>query len=114
VSGESLPSFLGSRPLRGTERACVLEPEAVCVVRCYHCRGVGGRQVIDGQQIRRWRTAAGLSLRELATAAKLSPAYLSDVELCRRIPPATGPAFKRLVQVLRRRCPCPPQPAIAG
>ena len=39
-----------------------------------------------GQNIRRLREAAGISLRELARATKVSAPFLSDVELGRRFP----------------------------
>ena len=39
-----------------------------------------------GQRLREFRERAGLSLREVAKAAKISPAFLSDVELGRRFP----------------------------
>ncbi|HEX2852260.1 MAG TPA: helix-turn-helix transcriptional regulator [Opitutaceae bacterium] len=39
-----------------------------------------------GQRLRELREHAGLSLREVAKAAKISPAFLSDVELGRRFP----------------------------
>lgn len=39
-----------------------------------------------GQRLRELRERAGLSLREVAKAAKISPAFLSDVELGRRFP----------------------------
>ncbi len=39
-----------------------------------------------GQRLRELREQAGLSLREVAKAAKISPAFLSDVELGRRFP----------------------------
>jgi transcriptional regulator with XRE-family HTH domain len=39
-----------------------------------------------GQRLREMREAAGLSLREVAKAAKISAPFLSDVELGRRFP----------------------------
>lgn len=39
-----------------------------------------------GQRLRELREQAGLSLREVAKAAKISAAFLSDVELGRRFP----------------------------
>ncbi len=39
-----------------------------------------------GQRLRELRELAGLSLREVAKAARISPAFLSDVELGRRFP----------------------------
>ena len=39
-----------------------------------------------GQRLREMRESAGLSLREVAKAAKISPPFLSDVELGRRFP----------------------------
>src|ERR1700748_1380843 len=39
-----------------------------------------------GQRIRKLRERAGLSLREVAKAAKVSAPFLSDVELGRRFP----------------------------
>jgi transcriptional regulator with XRE-family HTH domain len=42
--------------------------------------------VTMGQRLRQMRERAGLSLRELAKAAKISAPFLSDVELGRRFP----------------------------
>jgi len=39
-----------------------------------------------GQRLRQVRESAGLSLREVAKAAKISAPFLSDVELGRRFP----------------------------
>jgi len=39
-----------------------------------------------GQRLRELRESAGLSLREVAKAAKISAPFLSDVELGRRFP----------------------------
>lgn len=39
-----------------------------------------------GDLIRKRRTTAGISLRELARRLKITPAYLSDLELGRRFP----------------------------
>ncbi|MCX6953188.1 MAG: helix-turn-helix transcriptional regulator [Verrucomicrobia bacterium] len=52
-----------------------------------------------GQRIRKHRELAGLSLREVAKAARISPAFLSDVELGRRFP--TNEKLARIAQKIR-------------
>lgn len=53
---------------------------------CEHCNGTG--KVFDdaavGEEMRRMREDAGVSLREMARYLSLSPAYVSDLELGRR------------------------------
>lgn len=50
---------------------------------CWRCHGRGFIEYI-GDDLRRKRQKAGLSLREVARRIKLTPAYISDVELNRR------------------------------
>lgn len=45
---------------------------------CGHCGMM--RQTLNGAWLRARRLAAGMGLRELARASKVSAAYLSDVE----------------------------------
>ena len=52
-----------------------------------------------GQRLRELRERAGLSLREVAKAARISPAFLSDVELGRRFP-----ADDRLALIAQKIC----------
>lgn len=53
---------------------------------CPQCHGEGTVEnpAYRGQEMRRLRQAAGLSLREVARQMKLSAAYVSDLELGRR------------------------------
>lgn len=50
---------------------------------CHRCAGLGYIEW-RGAELRACREWRGLSLREVARRMKLSPAYLSDVELNRR------------------------------
>lgn len=52
-----------------------------------------------GQRLRELREKAGLSLREVAKAAKISAPFLSDVELGRRFP--TNETLALIAQKLR-------------
>ena len=52
-----------------------------------------------GQRLRELRERAGLSLREVAKAAKVSAPFLSDVELGRRFP--TNETLSLIAQKLR-------------
>jgi len=52
-----------------------------------------------GQRLREMRERAGLSLREVAKAAKISAPFLSDVELGRRFP--TNETLALIAQKLR-------------
>ena len=52
-----------------------------------------------GQRLRELREGAGLSLREVAKAAKVSAPFLSDVELGRRFP--TNETLALIAQKLR-------------
>jgi transcriptional regulator with XRE-family HTH domain len=52
-----------------------------------------------GQRLREMREHAGLSLREVAKAAKISAPFLSDVELGRRFP--TNETLALIAQKLR-------------
>jgi transcriptional regulator with XRE-family HTH domain len=52
-----------------------------------------------GQRLRELRERAGLSLREVAKAAKISAPFLSDVELGRRFP--TNETLALIAQKLR-------------
>lgn len=52
-----------------------------------------------GQRLRELRESAGLSLREVAKAAKISAPFLSDVELGRRFP--TNETLALIAQKLR-------------
>ena len=52
-----------------------------------------------GQRLRELRESAGLSLREVARAAKISAPFLSDVELGRRFP--TNDTLALIAQKLR-------------
>jgi transcriptional regulator with XRE-family HTH domain len=52
-----------------------------------------------GQRLREMRVSAGLSLREVAKAAKVSAPFLSDVELGRRFP--TNDTLALIAQKLR-------------
>src|SRR5687767_7377560 len=52
-----------------------------------------------GQRLRELRERAGLSLREVAKAAKISAPFLSDVELGRRFP--TNETLALIAQQLR-------------
>jgi transcriptional regulator with XRE-family HTH domain len=52
-----------------------------------------------GQRLRELRERAGLSLREVAKAAKISAPFLSDVELGRRYP--TNETLALIAQKLR-------------
>ena len=52
-----------------------------------------------GQRLREMRERAGLSLREVAKAAKVSAPFLSDVELGRRFP--TNETLLLIAQKLR-------------
>ena len=52
-----------------------------------------------GQRLRELRESAGLSLREVARAAKISAPFLSDVELGRRFP--THDTLALIAQKLR-------------
>lgn len=52
-----------------------------------------------GQRLRELRQSAGFSLREVAKAAKISAAFLSDVELGRRFP--TNETLLLIAQKLR-------------
>ena len=52
-----------------------------------------------GQRLRDLRERAGLSLREVAKAAKISAPFLSDVELGRRFP--TNETLALIAQTLR-------------
>lgn len=65
---------------------------------CPSCNGSGKVSRVTGQELRRAREAAGLSLRQLCGMAEpvLSPAYLSDVELGRRN------ATERVIQLYER------------
>ncbi len=51
-----------------------------------------------GQRLRELRERAGLSLREVAKAAKISAPFLSDVELGRRFP--TNETLAPIAQIL--------------
>lgn len=42
--------------------------------------------MIFGESLRKMRLARGMSLRQLAREAGISPSYLSDIELGRRLP----------------------------
>jgi transcriptional regulator with XRE-family HTH domain len=55
--------------------------------------------VTMGQRLRGLRERAGLSLREVAKAAKISAPFLSDVELGRRFP--TNETLALIAQKLR-------------
>jgi transcriptional regulator with XRE-family HTH domain len=55
--------------------------------------------VTMGQRLRELRERAGLSLREVAKAAKISAPFLSDVELGRRFP--TNETLALIAQKLR-------------
>jgi len=52
-----------------------------------------------GQRLRELRESAGISLREVAKAAKISAPFLSDVELGRRFP--TNETLALIAQKLR-------------
>ncbi len=52
-----------------------------------------------GQRLRKLRERSGLSLREVAKAAKISAPFLSDVELGRRFP--TNETLALIAQKLR-------------
>ena len=66
---------------------------------CRYCKGRGYKFVVNGKRLRQIRTLRGLSLRELARRAKVSAAYMSDIELGRR-QPAEATRF-RIEQALR-------------
>lgn len=51
-----------------------------------------------GEQIRELREATDLSLREFAANLKLSPAFISDVELGRRYP--SDPVLAKMAKLL--------------
>lgn len=53
-------------------------------VTCGTCGAT--RDVIDGSELRAWRTKAGLSLREMGKRMNLSASFLCDAELNRRNP----------------------------
>ncbi len=52
-----------------------------------------------GQEIRRLRTEAGITLRKFAETMEISAAYQSDIEHDRRRPPP--PLLKRMVDALK-------------
>ena len=66
--------------------------------RCGHCGGSGHREMLDGAAIRSNRESSGISLRRLANEAEVSPAYLSDIELGRRL---TSPHADGAVRILK-------------
>lgn len=47
---------------------------------CPYCEGKGKRWAVKAETLRARREGLGLSLREVARRASLSPAYVSDVE----------------------------------
>lgn len=57
-----------------------------------------------GENLRRHRKAAGLSLRELATKLGISPAYLSDIERGNRAP-FSGDKLTKVAEVLAESGP---------
>lgn len=54
------------------------EPKKLAPHTCGHCGMT--RQTLNGAWLRWVRERAGLSLREVARRAKLTPAFLSDIE----------------------------------
>ena len=73
------------------------------VVLCPCCGGTGKLSQIDGAALRKVREGTGISLRALARQLGFSAAYLSDIELGRRM--CTGrilEAYKRLQMVNER------------
>ena len=57
-------------------------------------------RILDGESpVRVWREFRGLKARELAEAAGLSAAYLSDIETNRK--PGSARALRRLAEALR-------------
>jgi predicted transcriptional regulator len=84
------------------------------LIDCPRCGGSGHVHVVDGEQIRRWRKAAKLSLRTVASLAGCSVMYLSDIEGGRRTPAPDNPLVARLVQALLRRQPLPPRTQAFG
>ena len=81
---------------------------------CPWCHGTGYRHTVDGDQIRRWRKAARLSLRATAALAKCSAMYVCDIEGGRRRPTPDNPIVNRLVRALIARQPCVQHPEAAG
>lgn len=53
-------------------------------VRCDVCDGSGHQSIVNWLWLRQTRTAAKVSLREMARRMKFSAAYVSDVERGRR------------------------------
>ncbi len=53
-------------------------------VKCVSCGGAGTVLKADTKAMRAKRTSKGLSVRGLAKKLKVSPPFLSDVELNRR------------------------------
>jgi transcriptional regulator with XRE-family HTH domain len=51
---------------------------------CPTCAGVGTLTRVSGTGIRAIREASGWSLRQVAKELRISPAYLSDMELGKR------------------------------
>lgn len=70
---------------------------------CPHCNGTG--RVPDalrqGLRARKSRETAGVSLRTMAAALEISPAYLSDLELGRRA--FAAPLLEKFEKTLRRQ-----------
>lgn len=58
--------------------------EKFIIVQCTTCKGTGRQRVANPAYLRKRREDAGISLRGFSRRLKLSPSYLSDVELGRR------------------------------
>lgn len=54
-------------------------------VPCKSCAGTGQTTTISGKEMRKIRERVGIGLRAMAERIDVSPAYLSDLELGRRI-----------------------------
>lgn len=69
-------------------------------VDCPRCLGRGKITTLNGDALREIRKAQGISVREMAKILKLSAAYISDIEHCRR---AGNADVKQAYQELRQR-----------
>lgn len=77
-------------------------------IPCPHCKGKG--RVVDpklhGARLRTAREKKGISLRDMAKELKISPAYLSDMELGRRaFSAAMVKTFEGHLKTLKRNRP---------
>ena len=70
------------------------------VSRCRSCDAPTQMVSIYGSRIRRLRLACGLGLREAAKAARISPTYLSRIELGHPVGRPSEATLRRIAQVI--------------